>query len=154
MKNNVFSFLLVLFFTPVVHAQMVNESQVPEAVRVVAIEQNKGKKISMWTMDKVKGNYVASFIDPTDMRMIYISPEGKWLDTRNGIRPESMPEPVLTAAKAAAKEKFGRRYELFNYFYVTGPEEAPYYMLNASPKNDTKFIALFFDPTGKALSKP
>jgi len=153
MKNSVFSFLLVMLFAPVVHAQMIDESQVPDAVRAVAHEQNKGKKVSMWSMPKTKDKYVASFIDATDVRMIDISLEGKWICTRNGIKPENMPEAVMTAAKAAAKEKFHKRYELFNYFYVTGPEEAPYYMINASPKKDMNFIALFFDPSGKPLNK-
>jgi len=152
MKNSVFSFLFVLLFAPVIHAQGIDESQVPDAVRAVALEQNQGKKISMWSTPKTKDKYVASFIDATDIRMIDISLEGKWICTRQGVRPENMPEAVMTAAKAAAKEKFHKRYELFNYFYVIGPEEAPYYMINASPKNDTKSISLSFDPSGKMLN--
>ena len=153
MKNIFFSILFLLVFTQTAHTQMVTEREVPEAVRAVAQEQNKGKKISMWTLHQDRGKYIASYIDDKEIRMIDVSLDGKWISTRQGILPENMPEAVMTAAKAAAKEKFHKRYELFNYFYVTGPDMTGCYMINASPKNDTKFITLFFDQNGKMLEK-
>ena len=128
------------------NAQQIKESEVPANVKATALKQNDNKPTTMWVLDKNRGKYVASVISNTAMRVIEISLDGKWIETTEAVLPPKMPAVVLNAAK----KDYGS-YELDNFFYVTAPDAAPYYSIDAS--SDDEDLTLHISPDGKIISK-
>ena len=140
---------LVIFFMvlcSVCTAQQIKEAEVPANVKAVAVKQSNNQPISMWVLDKKRGKYIASIVTSTAVQGIEVSLDGKWIKTTSGVHPNKMPAAVMKTAS----ESFPG-YELDNFFYVTAPDKAPYYNVDAS--SDDEDLTLTVDPNGKILEK-
>lgn len=127
-------------------AQQIKESEVPADVKTVASRQADGQPVTMWVLDKKRGKYIASIVSNTAVKGIEISLEGKWIETTEGVLPTRLPEPVMKAAKDGFPG-----YELDNFFYITSPDKAPFYTIDAS--SDDEDLTLSIDESGKVLKK-
>jgi hypothetical protein len=127
-------------------AQQIKETEVPDNVRATAQKQNDNQPVTMWVLDKNRGKYIASIFSNTEMRIIEVSLDGKWIETTEGILPAKMPATVMNAAK----KDFGA-YELDNFVYITTPDKEPYYNIDAS--SDDEDLTLTISPDGKLLMK-
>lgn len=127
-------------------AQQIKENEVPSTVKAIALKQSNNQPVTMWVLDKKRGKYIATIISETAVQGIEISLDGKWIETTAGVRPDKMPAAVMKAAS----ETFPA-YELDNFFYVTAPDKAPYYSVDAS--SDDEDLTLTIDPDGKILEK-
>ena len=140
---------LLLFFVAICSvgaAQQIKETDVPSGVKTVALKQSDNQPITMWVLDKKRNKYVATVISNTAAMGIEISLDGKWIETTAGVFPDKMPTPVMKAATDGFPG-----YELGNYFYITTPDQSPYYTVNAS--SDDEDLTLSIDPKGKILEK-
>lgn len=146
MRTALLVFGLLVSTTLFTHAQQIKESEVPANVKATALKQNDNQPTTMWVLDKKRGKYIASVMSNTAMRVIEISLDGKWIETTDAVLPPKMPAVVLNAAK----KDYGS-YELDNFFYVTSPDTAPYYSIDAS--SDDEDLTLKISPDGKIISK-
>lgn len=138
--------VLLLSLSLACAAQQIKETEVPANVKAVAAKQNSDQPITMWVLDKKRGKYVASMFSNTAVRGIEISLDGKWLETTEGVLPDNVPAVVMKAAKEGFSD-----YELSNFFYITAPDKAPYYSIDAS--SDDKDLTLSIDKDGIILEK-
>ncbi|HTF18359.1 MAG TPA: hypothetical protein VK658_09825 [Chryseolinea sp.] len=139
-------FLMLLLVGFCAAAQVVKESDVPSNVRATAVAQNKNDQVSSWVLDKNRGRYVVTTLSTTALRLIEVSLDGKWLQTTDAVLPQNLPSIVLKAARQACPD-----FELDNFFYVTAPDDAPYYTIDAS--SDDEDLTLTVDSSGKLLEK-
>lgn len=146
MRTALLVFGLLVSTTLITLGQQIKESEVPANVKATVLKQNDNQPATMWVVDKKRGKYVASVISNTAMRVIEIDLNGNWIETTEAVLPPKMPASVMNAAK----KDFGS-YELDNFFYVTAPDQAPYYMIDAS--SDEEDLTLHISPEGKILSK-
>lgn len=140
----IFSLVVLLVITTFCHAQVVKEAEVPAHVKATALKQNKNTPVQSWVLDKNRGKYIATTLTANALRGIEISLDGKWLQTTESILPQNMPQTVMNAAKKAYP-----KHEFSNLFYVTQPDKASYYTVDAS--SDDEDVTLTIDPTGKIL---
>jgi len=83
-----------------------------------------------------------------EYRRIYQNPDGG-SRTQSGDFSASL--LILAAAVMKAASETFPAYELDNFFYVTAPDKAPYYSVDAS--SDDEDLTLTIDPDGKILEK-
>jgi hypothetical protein len=140
---------VVIFFMAlcsVCTAQQIKEAEIPANVKAVALKQSSNQPVTMWVLDKKRGKYIASIVSATAVQGIEVSLDGEWIKTTSGVRPDKMPTAVM---KTASEGFLG--YELDNFFYVTAPDKAPYYNVDAS--SDEEDLTLKIDANGKILEK-
>lgn len=140
----IFSLALLVISTTFCHAQVLKEAEVPAHVKAMALKQNKNAPVQSWVLDKNRGKYIATTLTANALRGIEVSLEGKWLQTTESILPQNIPQTVMNAAKQAYP-----KHEFSNLFYVTQPDKAPYYSVDAS--SDDEDVTLTIDPDGKIL---
>ncbi|MEJ1237190.1 hypothetical protein WBG78_03615 [Chryseolinea sp. T2] len=138
--------ILFLLVSAYCSGQVVKDADVPAVVKATAIKQNKNEAVQSWVLDKNRGKYIATTLHANVLRGIEISFDGKWLQTTESILPQNMPSAVIGAAKKEYPE-----HELSNLFYITQPDKASYYTIDAS--SDDEDVTLTIDPSGKILEK-
>ena len=140
------STVVFLLVTAYCSGQVVKDADVPAVVKATALKQNKNEAVQSWVLDKNRGKYIATTLRSNTLRGIEVSFDGKWLQTTESILPHNMPPVVMNAAKSACPA-----HELSNLFYITQPEKAAYYTIDAS--SDDEDVTLTIDPSGKILEK-
>ncbi len=151
MKAKVMLFLfLFLMGTPVLFAQTISESDVPQDVFISFKYKYPDAVISSW--ESSGGNFVAKFKLSDQEGKAEFTANGKWVATRFSIAEKELPSPIVSYFKDNYRVK---DYSLTSSELVKdGTGETFYYLqTKKSGFNQAKAIELFFDLNGTFLRK-
>jgi hypothetical protein len=147
MKKCIVVFLLVAIMSSRVHAQKVDEKDVPGAIVSLAKSKSKGQQVTMWVRDKNRGKYIATILNDKAPLVIEISMKEEWLVTNHLMLETGLP---LAALKMLKETYLSKGYEASNFVFVEEPGRS-YYQVDVSSEDED--LGITFDATGKILEK-